>query len=69
VDVCDGVMWSRVPHDEALFGGSDMHSVTVVGTGLVAVGDESLENKDSLSRREAAEPGDSVFVWVAERED
>jgi hypothetical protein len=37
----DGLMWSRVPHDEAVFGGvggQGMSSVTVGGPGLVAVG-------------------------------
>jgi hypothetical protein len=37
----DGFTWSRVPHDEAVFGGEGqqgMSSVTVGGPGLVAVG-------------------------------
>jgi len=37
----DGVAWSRVPHDESVFGGTlsqEMNSVTVGGPGLVAVG-------------------------------
>jgi hypothetical protein len=37
----DGLVWSRVPHDEAVFGGSEsqsMTSVTTGGPGLVAVG-------------------------------
>jgi hypothetical protein len=37
----DGVTWSRVPHDEAVFGGAasqEMRSVTAGGPGLVAVG-------------------------------
>ena len=36
----DGITWSRVPHDEAVFGGGRirMSSVTVGGPGLVAVG-------------------------------
>ncbi len=34
----DGVTWSRVPHDEAVFGGTRMISVTAGGPGLVAVG-------------------------------
>jgi hypothetical protein len=46
-----------------------MHSVTVVGTGLVAVGDESLGYRDSFSRREGIFSGDSVVVWGWERED
>ena len=38
----DGTAWTRVPHDEAIFGGPDtsqrMNSVTAAGPGLVAVG-------------------------------
>lgn len=40
----DGVTWTRVPHDEAVFGGSgyqSMNAVTVGGPGLVAVGQDS----------------------------
>ncbi len=39
----DGLSWSRVPHDEAVFGGArnqTMSSVTVGGPGLVAVGSD-----------------------------
>jgi hypothetical protein len=39
----DGLTWSRVPHDEQVFGGPDvqqMISVTAGGPGLVAVGSE-----------------------------
>ncbi len=35
----DGITWSRVPHDEAVFGGAAMNSVTTGGPGLVAVGE------------------------------
>ena len=42
----DGITWSRVPHDEAVFGtadkGQNMTSVTVGGPGLVAVGTERI---------------------------
>jgi len=34
----DGIDWSRVPHDEAVFGDAWMNSVTAGGPGLVAVG-------------------------------
>ncbi len=34
----DGVTWSRVPHDEGIFGAAFMMSVTAGGPGLVAVG-------------------------------
>ena len=40
----DGFTWSRVPHDEAVFGGAGeqkMVSVTGGGLGLVAVGYDS----------------------------
>jgi hypothetical protein len=40
----DGLVWSRVPHDEAVFGGEGsrgMASVAVGGPGLVAVGLEA----------------------------
>jgi hypothetical protein len=36
----DGDTWSRVPHDEEVFGGAWIKSVTVGGPGLVAVGTE-----------------------------
>ena len=44
----DGITWSRVPHDDAVFGGevgpilggAQMNSVTVGGPGLVAVGSD-----------------------------
>ena len=35
----DGITWTRVPHDEALFGDTTMSSVTAGGPGLVAVGE------------------------------
>jgi hypothetical protein len=40
----DGIAWSRVPHNEALFGRAGMDSVTVGGPGLVAVGTATLDN-------------------------
>ena len=49
--------WSRVPHDEAVFGraGSKMRSVTAGGPGLVAVGDDKA--------------GGDAAVWTATTED
>jgi len=38
----DGVSWSRVPHDENVFGGGQMVSVTVGGPGLVVVGGDTV---------------------------
>ena len=43
----DGAVWSRVPHQEAVFGGvgdQSMFGVTTGGPGLVAVGGNHLEN-------------------------
>ena len=40
----DGITWSRVPHDEAVFGGEgdqEISSVTAGGPGLVAVGESN----------------------------
>jgi len=62
----DGITWSRVPHDESVFGGADsprMSSVTVGGPGLVAVGwdgsgDGGFDN----------DFGDAA-VWIAVPED
>lgn len=34
----DGITWSRVPHNAAVFGAAGMTSVTAGGPGLVAVG-------------------------------
>ena len=48
----DGVVWSRVPHDEAVFGGSgaqSMSSVTVGGPGLVAVGSSWEEDRTDVA--------------------
>jgi hypothetical protein len=43
----DGINWTRVPHDEEVFGGEGfqkMSSVTVGGPGLVVVGEYELDN-------------------------
>ena len=56
----DGITWSRVPHDEAVFGGEgvpSIESVTAGGPGLVAVGSDT-----SITHKGAA-------VWVAATED
>ena len=37
----DGVAWTQVPYDEAVFGSSRMESVAAAGPGLVAVGSDS----------------------------
>jgi hypothetical protein len=51
----DGYTWTRVPHDEAVFGGpgnQEMVAVTAGGPGLVGVGGESSG-------------GDNVLAWVS----
>jgi hypothetical protein len=45
----DGFTWSRVPHDEAVFGSGVMSSVTAGGPGLVAVGRSDNEFNVDLS--------------------
>ena len=50
----DGVTWSRVPHDEDVFGAAFMRSVTAGGPGLVAVGGTEKIRTD----------GDAV-VWTS----
>lgn len=55
----DGLSWSRVEHDEAVFGGSGrqyMTAVTAGGPGFVAVGEESVEGW----------PAGVSVVWVSE---
>ena len=37
----DGLTWTRIPHDEAVFGGLQLEGVAVAGPGLVAVGSDS----------------------------
>ena len=38
----DGVTWSRVPHNEALFADAGMTSVTATSRGLVVLGDANI---------------------------
>jgi hypothetical protein len=45
----DGIAWSRVPHNEAVFGGGSMRSVTAGGPGLVAVGSATWEENKSIA--------------------
>jgi hypothetical protein len=45
----DGIAWSRVPHNEAVFGGGWMRSVTAGGPGLVAVGSATWEENKSIA--------------------
>ncbi len=57
----DGLSWSRVPHDEAVFGeGQGMSSVTVGGPGLVAVGAPLAHVLGSENAHEDA------AVWTSE---
>lgn len=51
----DGITWSRVPHDEAVFGDAGLSSVTAGGPGLVAVGSAGFE-----------EDGPIAAVWTSE---
>ncbi len=65
----DGITWSRVPHDEAVFGGpstQEMSSVAVGGPGLVAVGSDGLRGDDDEGWSEEEE-GNNVdaAVWTS----
>ena len=54
----DGITWSRVPHDEDIFGGNSfqaMWSVTTGGPGLVAIGEDRGRNH----------PEGEVAVWTS----
>jgi len=62
----DGLTWSRIPHDEAVFGGDSrqmMLSVTVGGPGLVAVGSDG--NDDSDFDRRIDESAADAAVWTS----
>ena len=41
----DGATWSRLPHDEEVFGGAVMRSVTAGGPGLVAMGNHWTDDR------------------------
>ena len=59
----DGLTWSRVPHDEAVFGGAgrqEMWDVTVGGPGLVAVGRDGLGVWDNTYGG-----GQDAAVWTS----
>jgi hypothetical protein len=58
----DGITWSRIPHDEALFGGARMSGVTVGGPGLVVVGSDGA----GVGVDQDAPPLDRVAaVWTS----
>ncbi|MEA3511094.1 MAG: hypothetical protein U9R51_06625 [Actinomycetota bacterium] len=67
----DGVMWSRVPHDEAVFGGDghqQMNAVVAVESGFIAVGSEGGDAE--LPSYETGAPSDSfeaqAAVWFSD---
>ncbi|MGI9648141.1 MAG: hypothetical protein ACR2OI_06445, partial [Acidimicrobiia bacterium] len=51
----DGITWSRIPHDDAVFGASEMEAVTVGGPGLVAVGTAILNDDEDQT----------AAVWIS----
>jgi hypothetical protein len=62
----DGFTWSRVPHDEAIFGGLDeqrMESVTAGGPGLVAVGSVTGELVAWYAHDAAVWTSPDGFTW------
>ena len=69
----DGTTWSRVPHDESVFGGErrqKMWSVTEGGPGLVAVGSDQWTSPDGItwsrgSDNEAAFGGEGIPLMLS----
>jgi hypothetical protein len=65
----DGITWSRIPHDEAIFGGEfvqGMSSVTVGGPGLVAVGDDGFWHDGKWGQIQGYEDATRVAaVWTS----
>ena len=55
----DGMTWTRVPHDETVFGDSTMSSVAAAGNGLVAVGSRWLDAENCQYECQAA------AVWTS----
>ncbi|MFA9563601.1 MAG: hypothetical protein ACERLM_02685, partial [Acidimicrobiales bacterium] len=53
----DGLRWSRVPHDETVFGDARMHGVIAAGSAVIAVGGVASETPDSHT--------DAALVWTA----
>jgi hypothetical protein len=71
----DGFTWSRVPHDEAIFGDASMTSVTAGGPGLVAVGSVPADDGDGMvwissdgRTWSRVPPDDSVLGGAGEQE-
>jgi hypothetical protein len=63
----DGLSWSRVPHDEAVFGGDgsqNMRDVTAAGPGLIAVGLEVSDGPD-LEGPDPEGPDFDAAVWTS----
>jgi len=57
----DGYAWTRVPHDEEVFGGVGgqvMHDVVAAGPGLVAVGEDEPDSRSAIGGIRAA-------VWTS----
>ena len=64
----DGITWSRVPHDEAVFGGQgeqQMNGVTVGGPGLVAVGSDGFLEFDKGQLTDYDDFTGVAAVWTS----
>ncbi len=62
----DGVSWSRVPHDEAVFAGpgrQEMWDVAASGTGLVAIGFDEEGPMNGSSEDQAIWVSDDGISW------
>ena len=60
----DGFTWSRVPHDEAVFGGAVMFDVTAGGPGLVAVGTAGNDAIGGIGTSAAVWTSPDGFTWT-----
>lgn len=68
----DGVTWSRVPRDAAVFGGENdqaMNSVTSAGSGLVAVGRAWAESGDESAASVWTSVDGITWSWMGYDEE
>lgn len=64
----DGITWTRIPHDEAVFAGEGhqaMDSVAVAGSGLVAVGLSEVYTVASAGEDGLISNGSRAAVWTS----
>lgn len=65
----DGLAWSRVPHEEAVFGGATMEDVTAGGPGFVAVGSAGNNAFGGFGNHAAVWTSVDGFTWTRVPDD